>query len=68
MTQCNDDRAVSRRSPFVSSLAGCERGATAVEYGLILALIVIAMISALSTVASKTNTMWGYVANEVNRS
>ncbi len=37
-------------------LTRCERGATAVEYGLILAMVVLAM---------KTTGMWGNVANEV---
>jgi pilus assembly protein Flp/PilA len=40
-------------------------GATAVEYGLIISLIVLAMISALGNVATKTNSMWSNVANEV---
>ena len=38
-----------------------ERGATAVEYGLIIAMIVIAMIGALSGVASESTKMWGDV-------
>lgn len=46
-------------------LRQCERGATAVEYGLILALIVLAMMSVLSEVATKTINMWNNVANEV---
>ncbi|WP_375196896.1 Flp family type IVb pilin [Sphingobium sp.] len=43
----------------------CQRGATAVEYGLILALICLAMIAALSNVANKTIGMWDNVATEV---
>jgi pilus assembly protein Flp/PilA len=38
-------------------------GATAVEYGLILALIVIAMISALNTFADSTISMWTRVSD-----
>jgi len=38
-----------------------ERGATAVEYGLILAMVVIAMIGALSGIASETTKMWADV-------
>jgi pilus assembly protein Flp/PilA len=41
------------------------RGATAVEYGLILALIFLAMVGALSQVAGTTTNMWNYVATEV---
>ena len=37
-------------------------GATAVEYGLIVALIVIAMISALNTFANETISMWNKVS------
>ncbi len=46
-------------------LLASDKGATAVEYGLILAMIVLAMMAALSNVASKTTGMWGNVANEV---
>ncbi len=40
-----------------------ERGATAIEYGLIAALIVIAMIGGLKTLGGGTNGMWGKVGN-----
>lgn len=39
------------------------RAATAIEYGLIVSLIVIAMIGALSGLASRTNEMWNYVSD-----
>jgi pilus assembly protein Flp/PilA len=42
-----------------------EDGATAVEYGLIAALIVIAMLTALSNVATSTNEKWNMVSNNV---
>jgi pilus assembly protein Flp/PilA len=42
------------------------KGATAVEYGLILALIVLAMMAALSNFATRANNMWYRVANEVS--
>ncbi len=35
-----------------------QRGATAVEYGLLCALIVIAIMASVQGVASETNTMW----------
>lgn len=47
------------------NLLQCQRGATAVEYGLILALICLAMIAALSNVANKTTGMWNNVSTEV---
>ena len=48
-----------------SALLQCQQGATAVEYGLILALVVLAMMAALSNVATKTIGMWNNVATEV---
>lgn len=48
-----------------SMLLGCERGATAVEYGLILAMIVLAMLAALQSVATKTTSMWNNVSAEI---
>jgi pilus assembly protein Flp/PilA len=39
-----------------------ERGVSAVEYGLIVALIVIAMLAALIQVASATTGIWNNVA------
>jgi pilus assembly protein Flp/PilA len=43
-----------------------QKGATAVEYGLILALIFLAMVGAVSTFASTTIAMWDNVSNEVS--
>jgi len=42
-----------------------DRGATAVEYGLIISLVVLAMIGALGGVADTTINMWNNVATEV---
>lgn len=42
-----------------------ERGATAVEYGLICVMIVLAMVTALRGVANANTNMWGHVSNEV---
>ena len=41
------------------------RGATAVEYGLIVAMVVLAMIVGLSQVASSTGGMWNNVSETV---
>jgi pilus assembly protein Flp/PilA len=49
------------------SLYRDERGATAVEYGLIVTLIVVAMISALNQVATSTTTMWNNVSEKVRQ-
>ncbi|MBX3562175.1 MAG: Flp family type IVb pilin [Sphingomonas sp.] len=42
-----------------------ESGATAVEYGLILALIFLAMVGAVSQFADGTITMWDSISNQV---
>jgi len=47
------------------ALLRCQRGATAIEYGFILSLVVLAIIAALSTFAGKTTGMWNNVAAEV---
>jgi len=39
-------------------LSGDEAGATAIEYGLIVSLIVIAMIVSLSGVANESSSLW----------
>ncbi len=41
------------------------RAATAVEYGLIISLIVISMLSAFSSVASVTTGMWNDISDKV---
>ena len=43
-----------------------ERGATAIEYGLICALIVIAMMGGLSTLGGGVNGSWGKLLNNVS--
>ena len=49
-------------------LAESRKAATAVEYGLILALIFLAMVGAVSTFAATTTTMWNEVATKVKGS
>ena len=44
----------------------CERGATAVEYGFLLALITLAMIVALSNLGMRTTSKWNNIATAVN--
>lgn len=44
------------------------KGATAVEYGLILALLVIAMLSGVSALGIGVSEMWGTMANKVTTS
>lgn len=51
---------------FLRKLAASASGATAVEYGLILALIVIAAMVAIVTLADTTIGMWNDIAEKVN--
>lgn len=39
-------------------------GATAIEYGLILALVVLAMLVALNSLASETVSMWEMISDK----
>lgn len=50
-------------SNIVKDLVDDTSGATAIEYGLILALIAIAIIASVQNVASTTVTMWNMVTN-----
>jgi pilus assembly protein Flp/PilA len=47
-------------------LAGNRKAATATEYGLVLAFVVIAMMVGLVAVADATNAMWGKVSTTVS--
>ncbi|MFX7829033.1 MAG: Flp family type IVb pilin [Sphingomonas sp.] len=49
----------------LKDLISDRRGGTAIEYGLIVSLIVIAMVSALVNLAQTTNTMWNNVSTRV---
>ena len=46
-------------------LLACGRGATAIEYGLIAALIVIAMVGALGQLGGGSTGMWGKISSAV---
>lgn len=49
---------------FLKHIGNDNQGATAVEYGLILALIVLAMLGALQSVANTTIDMWSNVRSK----
>ena len=53
---------------LIRRIEKCEQGATAVEYGLIVSLIVLAMLSSLSSVATNTTQMWNSVSTKVTSS
>jgi len=49
----------------LKALLSSQKGATAVEYGLILALIFLAMVASIGQVATNTNKMWSNVSNKI---
>ena len=53
------------RGSFIKKLLRDNRGATAIEYGLIVSLIVIAMIAALDGVANENTGLWARVKEKV---
>jgi pilus assembly protein Flp/PilA len=54
-----------RGNQFFKRLLRDNRGATAIEYGLIVSLIVIAIIAAVQGVANETNGLWADVRENV---
>jgi pilus assembly protein Flp/PilA len=55
----------NRALRWLCALARERRGGTAIEYGLILALVVLAMMGALMGVADVTTNMWGNISTKV---
>lgn len=43
-----------------------ERGATAIEYGLIVALVFLAVVTSVNTFASNTNDMYSEIVSALN--
>jgi pilus assembly protein Flp/PilA len=52
----------------IAKLVSDDRGTSAVEYGLIISLIVLAMIGALKEFASSSIAMWTDVSEQVENS
>jgi len=50
---------------LIRGIVKCQSGATAIEYGLIVSLIVIAMVGTLGSFATTTTGMWETVSNKV---
>ena len=50
---------------MIGRFLGNDSGATAVEYGFILALVVIAILAALASFAEASNDMWSNVSAKV---
>jgi pilus assembly protein Flp/PilA len=51
---------------YFRTLRADRRGATAIEYGLIAALIVIAMMTGLQSLGGGVGGMWGTLGNTAN--
>ncbi|MEM7701056.1 MAG: Flp family type IVb pilin [Pseudomonadota bacterium] len=51
---------------FLKHIGNDSQGATAVEYGLIISLIVIAMAGALQAVANSNTAQWDRVSSEAS--
>jgi pilus assembly protein Flp/PilA len=48
---------------FMKRLCGDRRAATAIEYGLILALVFLAIVGAVNSLADETIDMWDDIGN-----
>lgn len=49
---------------FLRTLLGATRGATAIEYGLICAMIVLAMLGALRGMAGESGGVWNNISTK----
>lgn len=49
----------------IKNILRSQEGATAIEYGLIISLIVVAIAVSVSQVAGTTIEMWGFISNTV---
>lgn len=52
---------------FLNKLGRDESGATAVEYGLILAMVFLAMIGAVEAFGTEAIALWDRIAEEVTK-
>ncbi|MES2986418.1 MAG: Flp family type IVb pilin [Pseudomonadota bacterium] len=50
---------------MIAALIGDRRAATAVEYGLILSLVVLALLAGLQALGSSTGMLWGNISTKV---
>ena len=50
---------------MIKRVIGNQRGATAIEYGLIAALIAVAAIAAMKSIGTKLGTTYNNVSNEL---
>ncbi len=53
------------RTTLLRALMRNRRGATAVEYGLILALVVLGLMAGLASLGGQTTNTWGNISSKV---
>ena len=51
---------------FFRAILECRKGATAVEYGLIVSLLVLAIMTSLNSFAGQAIAMWGRIATAIS--
>jgi pilus assembly protein Flp/PilA len=68
MLATKDRRGTNKMLERIRRIHKCDRGATAVEYGLIVTLIIIAMIPSLGTVANGIQDVLNKVSDELSTS
>jgi pilus assembly protein Flp/PilA len=52
-------------SNLINRFVADERGATAIEYGLIASLVCVAIIAAVTSLGTNTGLMWGRVSSNM---
>ena len=68
MPATKDRRGTNKMLERIRRIQKCNQGATAVEYGLIVALIIIAVMASLGSVANGIQDVWNKVSNELSTS
>ncbi len=63
---CSSNPRVMRMYNSIKEFAKDESGATAIEYGLIAALVSVAAVTALTNVGQSLNTMFGKVSSTLD--
>jgi pilus assembly protein Flp/PilA len=68
MPATKDRRGTNKMLERIRRIQKCNQGATAVEYGLIVTLIIIVMIPSLGNVANRIQDVLNKVSNELSTS
>ena len=66
MTSIGEARGGQVMNKFLTSLYRNTQGATAIEYGLICSLIVIAAMGALQGLGGQSGGMWGNISSKTS--